>query len=206
MLSVAVDLILVLLQVLRFVFFYFFIDLPISQRLIIDFFAFRETTSAGDQWYTCSGFSPSVGWNQVSQHGVPYVFNYDLAPGVSILVFYERENGIQFYQHANVTNAPISLVFYCYGVLWFRLVAGTFSRILFYSYTGPFGVEWFDVNPSVGFYTVPVPKWKYSDASILPFEVARQTTWSLAESLDKMVDVEFYYHSYQFNITGIDFI
>lgn len=186
---------------------YFFIDSLISQRNIIDFFVFREVTSEGrSQWFTCSGFAASVGWNQISRHGVSYVFSYSLEPGTSILVFYERESGIQFCQRSNVTNAPILLVFRTYGVLWYRLVIGTFPRVFFYSYTGPYGVDWNYVNSWIGAYTVPIKPWNYQQESISPFEVARQTTWTLEDSLDKMVDVEFYYHAYQFNITGIDFI
>lgn len=138
-------------------------------------------------------------------HGEFNVFHFNFQPGTSILAFYERENGLQMFCQTNYTNAPIELVFYVYGVLWFRVEAGIIGILSFYTMDGPYGVRWNSVNSSIGFGTNQLSSWSFGASNHLPFELLRAVDYRLVSDIGAVVNMEFYYQNYQFNIGGLDF-
>lgn len=179
--------------------------MPIGYRVLIDFFVFRLVSASGTySTYSCSYITAANGWIRQYEHGEFNVFQFTLHPGTCIIAFYERENGLQVYCQSNFTNAPIELVFYVYGILWFRVEAGSIGILAFYSEDGPYGVFWNRVNAKIGIGTIPV-SWGFSEPSIRAFEVARVADSQSSLDLDKVANLEFYYQNYQFNIGGLDF-
>ena len=179
--------------------------MPIAQRQIIDFFTYYALGSDGvGRKYTCNWFREDDDWIKFSQQGVSSVFEFSLNPGVSIMCFYERDNGVQFFHQYNSTNTAMPLVFYTSGVLWFRVLAGRFRYVVFYTYDGSYGVEWNLLNPPIEWGTDQVTNWDIADESVVPFEVLRHPFWSYSGTY-AVVNMEFYYHFYQFNIIGLNF-
>lgn len=177
----------------------------IGYRSIIDFFVYRLVTASGSSTcYACTQLLTVNGWITLYDHDEFNVFEFTLQPGTSILAFYERENGLQVFCQTNFTNAPIELVFYVYGILWYRLEAGVIDLVVFYSEDGPYGVFWGSVNPTIGIGTFPV-SWKFNQDKIRAFEVLRLVDSETTLSVDVVANMEFYYQNYQFNIGGLDF-
>lgn len=180
--------------------------MPIGYRVLIDFFVFRYVdASSVSSFYSCSALSVANGWLRAFEHDEFNIFQFTLNPGVSILAFYERENGIQVFCQTNRTNTAVNLVFYVYGVLWYRVAAGSFDRVSFYTKDGPYGVFWNTVNDAIGIGTIKLSSWLFDTERHTPFEVALIGDYATPLGFDTVANMEFYYQNYQFNIDGLDF-